>query len=109
MKKNRQQYSPITDENLENAIIYEANIRQYSAAGTFNEFTKDIPQLKELGVEIIWLMPVFPISEKNRKAKGDLMVEDIEDQNERKKYLGSYYAVADYTEVNSRSRNQRRS
>ncbi|KQC31993.1 alpha-amlyase [Nonlabens sp. YIK11] len=91
---------PITDEDLENAIIYEANIRQYSDAGTFNEFTKDIPQLKELGVKIIWLMPIFPISEKNRKAKGDLMVEDIEDENERKKYLGSYYAVANYTAIN---------
>ncbi len=94
-------YQPITDEDLENAIIYEANIRQYSEAGTFNEFTKDIPQLKELGVKVIWLMPIFPISEKNRKAKGDQFVEDIEDAEERKKYLGSYYAVADYTDVNS--------
>lgn len=93
-------FQPVTDEDLENAVIYEANIRQYSVAGTFNEFTKDIPQLKELGVKVIWLMPIFPISEKNRKAKGDLMVEDIEDENERKKYLGSYYAVADYTAIN---------
>ncbi|WP_194850002.1 alpha-amylase family glycosyl hydrolase [Nonlabens antarcticus] len=94
------EYKPITDENLENAVIYEANIRQYSEAGTFNEFTKDIPQLKELGVKVIWLMPIFPISEKNRKAKGDLMVHDIKDENERTKYLGSYYAVADYTGIN---------
>jgi glycosidase len=93
-------YKPITDEDLETAVIYEANIRQYSEAGTFDEFTKDIPELKELGVKVIWLMPIFPISEKNRKAKGDLMVEDIKDENERKKYLGSYYAVADYTAVN---------
>ncbi|BAO54420.1 alpha-amylase family glycosyl hydrolase [Nonlabens marinus] len=94
------EYTPITDEDLETAVIYEANIRQYSEAGTFNEFTKDIPELKELGVKVIWLMPIFPISEKNRKAKGDLMVEDIEDMEERKKYLGSYYAVADYTGIN---------
>lgn len=93
-------YTPIQDEDLENAIIYEANIRQYSPEGTFNEFTKDIPQLKELGVKVIWLMPVFPISEKNRKAKGDLMVEDIKDPKEREKYLGSYYAVANYEKVN---------
>ncbi len=90
----------IDGEDLESAIIYEANIRQYSPEGTFNEFTKDIPQLKELGVDIIWLMPIYPISEKNRKAKGDLFVEDIEDPAEREKYLGSYYAVADYTAVN---------
>ena len=40
----------------ENAVIYEVNIRQYSPEGTFNAFTKDIPQLKELGVKIIWVM-----------------------------------------------------
>jgi glycosidase len=95
------EYQPISNQDLETAVIYEANIRQYSQAGTFNEFTKDIPQLKELGVEVIWLMPIFPISEKNRKAKGDLMVADIEDEEERKKYLGSYYAIADYTDVNT--------
>ncbi|AZQ43533.1 alpha-amylase family glycosyl hydrolase [Nonlabens ponticola] len=86
--------------DMENAIIYEANIRQYSPEGTFAEFTKDIPQLKELGVEVIWLMPIFPISEKNRKAEGNLLVEDIKDPEERKKYLGSYYAVADYEKIN---------
>lgn len=91
---------PISNGDLENAVIYEANIRQYSPEGTFNAFTKDIPELKKLGVKIIWLMPVFPISHKNRKAKGDLMVEDIPDMQERTKYLGSYYAVADYNRVN---------
>ena len=90
----------ITDAQLETAIIYEANIRQYSPEGTFNAFTKDIPKLKELGVSIIWLMPIHPISIKNRKAEGDLMVHDIEDPEVRKKYLGSYYAVADYSAVN---------
>lgn len=93
-------YSPITDEDLENSVIYEANIRQYSEKGTFNEFTKDIPELKKLGVKVIWLMPIFPISEKNRKAKGDLMVHDIKDPIERAKYLGSYYAIADYEKIN---------
>ena len=39
---------------MENAIIYEANIRQYSPEGTFNAFTKDIPKLKSVGVKIIW-------------------------------------------------------
>ncbi len=93
-------FKPYNHSELENAIIYEANIRQYSDAGTFNEFTKDIPELKKLGVKVIWLMPVFPISEKNRKAKGDLMVHDIEDPKEREKYLGSYYSIADYEKVN---------
>lgn len=85
---------------LEQAIIYEANIRQYSAEGTFEAFTKDIPQLKDLGVKVIWLMPVYPISEKNRKATGDKMAHEIEDPAEREKYLGSYYAIANYTGIN---------
>jgi len=75
--------APISDEILENAVIYEANIRQYSVEGTFNKFTEDIPQLKELGVKIIWLMPIYPISKTNSKGS-----------------LGSYYAVSDFTKVN---------
>jgi len=92
--------APVSDDMMESAIIYEANIRQYSPEGTFDEFTKDIPELKKLGVKVIWVMPIFPISETNRKAKGDLMVEDIEDPKEREKYLGSYYAVSDFTKIN---------
>jgi glycosidase len=73
----------ISNADLENAVIYEANIRQYSPEGTFSKFTQDIPQLKQLGVKIIWLMPIYPIS--NTKSKGP---------------LGSYYAITDYTKVN---------
>ncbi len=94
------QLEPITDDALESAVIYEANIRQYSPEGTFDAFTKDIPQLKDLGVKVIWLMPIYPISEKNRKATGGGNAEDIEDPAEREKYLGSYYAISDYTAVN---------
>ncbi|PTX42506.1 alpha amylase catalytic subunit [Christiangramia gaetbulicola] len=92
--------APIDNEILESAVIYEANIRQYSPEGTFDAFTKDIPQLKELGVKVIWLMPMYPISMKNRKATGGRDVADIEDPEERKKYLGSYYAISDYSAVN---------
>ncbi|MCF6182019.1 alpha-amylase family glycosyl hydrolase [Lutibacter sp.] len=73
----------ISDADLENAVIYEANIRQYSPEGIFSKFTQDIPQLKQLGVKIIWLMPIYPISKKDRKGS-----------------LGSYYAVQNYTKVN---------
>lgn len=90
----------ISDAVLENAVIYEANIRQYSPEGTFNGFTKDIPQLKELGVQVLWLMPIHPISMARRKAENDSSVEDIKDPKAREKYLGSPYAVADYTAVN---------
>ncbi len=66
-----------------NATIYEVNIRQFSAEGTFSAFTKDIPRLKEMGIDILWLMPIHPISKKNRKGT-----------------LGSYYSITDYTAVN---------
>ncbi|OEY74054.1 alpha-amylase family glycosyl hydrolase [Salegentibacter salarius] len=99
-REEEQAIAPVSNDALESAVIYEANIRQYSPEGTFDAFTEDIPQLKELGVKVIWLMPIYPISMKNRKATGDLSVEDIEDPEERKKYLGSYYAISDYTDVN---------
>lgn len=88
--------------DLENAVIYEANIRQYSPEGTFNAFTKDIPQLKELGVKIIWVMPIFPISQTKRKATGGDNSKFASEmpEGEQHKYLGSYYAVSDFKKVN---------
>ncbi len=64
-------------------MIYEVNTRQYTDSGTFSEFARHIPRLAELGVDILWFMPIHPISELNRKGE-----------------LGSYYAVADYKGVN---------
>ena len=86
--------------NVKNAVIYEVNIRQYSELGTFEEFTKDIPMLKELGVKIIWAMPIFPISKTKRKATGGDFAYLIEDKEKRDKMLGSYYAVSDYGKIN---------
>jgi len=92
----------ISNSDLETAVIYEANIRQYSPEGTFEEFTKDIPEIKKLGVKIIWLMPVFPISETKRKATGgaDSKFASEFPEEEQSKYLGSYYAVSDFTKIN---------
>ncbi|MFD0990983.1 alpha-amylase family glycosyl hydrolase [Mariniflexile jejuense] len=92
--------APVSPEMMENAVIYEANIRQYSPKGTFNAFTKDIPVLKELGVKIIWVMPINPISKIKRKATGDKFTSEIADEKEREKYLGSYYSVSDYKAIN---------
>lgn len=92
--------APVSDSMMETAVIYEANIRQYSQEGTFDAFTKDIPEIKKLGVKIIWMMPIFPISETKRKATGGDFASLIEDEAERAKMLGSYYAVTDYTKVN---------
>ncbi|MDR9415850.1 MAG: alpha-amylase family glycosyl hydrolase, partial [Gracilimonas sp.] len=66
-----------------NANIYEVNIRQYSEEGTFNAFREDLPRLEAMGVKILWLMPIHPIGEKNRKGP-----------------LGSYYSVQDYKGIN---------
>jgi glycosidase len=66
-----------------NTNIYEVNVRQYTPEGTFNAFKMHLPRLKEMGVDILWLMPINPIGEKNRKGS-----------------LGSYYSVKNYVEVN---------
>jgi glycosidase len=63
--------------------IYEVNVRQYTEEGNFKSFEKHLPRLKELGADILWLMPIHPIGEKNRKGT-----------------LGSYYSVKDYKAVN---------
>ncbi len=73
-----------TPDWAQNATIYEVNVRQFSNQGTFSEVTRQLPRLREMGVEIIWLMPIHPIGVKNRKGS-----------------LGSYYAVQDYKAVNS--------
>ena len=102
LKSEKQvEIAAVTPELADNAVIYEANIRQYSPKGTFNEFTKDIANLKKLGVKILWLMPIHEIGVKNRKAKGDVSIEAISDTLEKKKYLGSHYSVQDYRSINS--------
>jgi cyclomaltodextrinase / maltogenic alpha-amylase / neopullulanase len=66
-----------------NSVIYEVNLRQYTEEGTFKAFEEHLPRLKELGVDILWLMPIHPIGEMKRKGT-----------------LGSYYSVKDYKAVN---------
>ncbi len=66
-----------------NAIIYEVNIRQYTPEGTFEAFEAHLPRLKEMRIDILWLMPINPIGELNRKGT-----------------LGSYYSIKSYKEVN---------
>lgn len=72
-----------TPDWAHNATIYEINVRQFSADGKFSSVTKQLPRLKAMGIDIIWLMPIHPIGVKNRKGS-----------------LGSYYAVKDYQKVN---------
>lgn len=67
-----------------NSVMYEVNVRQYTKEGTFEAFEAHLPRLKELGVDILWLMPIHPISKTNRNGT-----------------LGSYYAVDDFKAVNA--------
>ncbi len=64
--------------------IYEVNIRQYTKEGTFKAFLPHIDRLCKMGIDILWLMPIYPIGELNRKGT-----------------LGSYYSISNYTAVNS--------
>ena len=88
-------------EWVKNATIYEVNVRQYTAEGTFKAFEKRLPKLKELGVDILWFMPIQPIGKKNRKAVGETFVQDLPNPD-YDKYWGSPYSIADYTATNPR-------
>ena len=50
------------------STIYEINVRQYSDAGTFAAVQADLPRIQELGVDVLWLMPIHPIGQHNRKG-----------------------------------------
>ncbi len=63
--------------------IYEVNLRQYTQEGTFNAFIKELPRLRHMGIEILWFMPITPISAVKRLGT-----------------LGSYYACSSYTQTN---------
>jgi glycosidase len=86
---------------LNQATIYEVNLRQYTSDGTINSFKKKLPKLKELGVDILWFMPIQPIGIKSRKAVGDSFVEDFPNPDYIK-YWGSPYSISDYKQVNPR-------
>ena len=70
-------------EKIASTTIYEVNIRQHTPEGTINAFIEDLPRLKELGIGMLWIMPIHPIGIKNRKEP-----------------LGSYYSIRDYKAVN---------
>jgi len=68
---------------LKQAVIYEVNTRQYSEEGNFEFIRNQLPRLREMGVTILWMMPIHPIGIVNRKGS-----------------LGSYYSSKDYYDIN---------
>jgi glycosidase len=72
-----------SEDWVRDAVIYEVYLRSYSMEGRFKGLERRLPELKELGVTVIWLMPIHPVGELNRKGS-----------------LGSPYSVQDYYAVN---------
>lgn len=66
-----------------NSVVYEMNVRQATPEGTFAAAEEYLPVLKDMGVDIVWLMPIHPIGVDGRKGT-----------------LGSYYSISDYEAVN---------
>lgn len=65
------------------ANVYEVNVRQYTSEGTINAFADSLTRLHDMGVKILWFMPLYPVGKEGRKGP-----------------LGSYYAIRDYCSIN---------
>ncbi|HPT12256.1 MAG TPA: alpha-amylase family glycosyl hydrolase, partial [Bacteroidales bacterium] len=66
-----------------NMVLYEINVRQFSKSGSFAGVDSSLAEIKDLGVNVLWFMPIYPIGEINRKGE-----------------LGSYYSIKDYKGIN---------
>ncbi|MCK5343691.1 MAG: alpha-amylase, partial [Candidatus Heimdallarchaeota archaeon] len=72
-----------TPKEYKNLVIYEVYVRNHSTNGKFADLENDLPRIKSLGVDVIWLMPIHPIGKTNKKGK-----------------LGCPYSIIDYRNVN---------
>ncbi len=72
-----------TAKNLRNMTMYQVFVRNFSEDGSFNSVKEKLPEIRALGTDIIWLMPIHPIGKLQRKGT-----------------LGSPYAISDYRAVN---------
>ena len=72
-----------TPDWVRDGVIYEIYPRNFSANGNFNGITARLDNLKNLGVTILWLMPIHPIGQEKKKGT-----------------IGSPYAVRDYYGIN---------
>lgn len=65
------------------SVIYSVYVRNFSAAGTFAAVEAELPRIRDLGVNVLWFLPIHPIGRKNRKGS-----------------LGCPYSISDYMSVN---------
>jgi cyclomaltodextrinase len=70
-------------EWLRSSVVYEIFPRDFSQAGDFNSITAQLDALQDLGVNVLWLMPIHPIGQKNKKGS-----------------IGSPFAVRDFYAIN---------
>ncbi len=73
--------TPIRYRNL---VIYQIFVRNHTRAGTFQAVIEDLPRIKQLGVDVLYLLPIHPIGIKQRKGT-----------------LGSPYSIQDYRAISS--------
>lgn len=72
-----------TSKEMRKTVIYSIFVRNFTEEGTFEAARKEIGRIKELGADVIWLMPIHPIGVKERKG-----------------VMGSPYAIQDYRKIN---------
>ncbi len=72
-----------TPKAYRNLVLYEVYVRNHGPNGTFSDVEADLPRIRALGVDVIWLMPIHPIGKVNKKG-----------------HLGCPYAIVNYREVN---------
>jgi glycosidase len=72
-----------SEDWVRDAVIYEVYLRSFSKEGTFRALESRLSELKDLGVTVLWLMPIHPVGELNRKGT-----------------LGSPYSIRDYYGIN---------
>lgn len=72
-----------TSKKLTHQVIYQVYPRNHSNQGTLKQVTADLDRIKQLGVDIVYLLPIHPIGKEARKGK-----------------LGSPYSISDFMEVN---------
>ncbi|HUM45872.1 MAG TPA: alpha-amylase family glycosyl hydrolase [Chitinophagales bacterium] len=72
-----------TVPEVSSIVMYELFIHNFSKEGTINAVTARLDEIKELGVNTIWLMPIQPIGQQGKKGT-----------------YGSPYSISDYYAIN---------
>jgi len=79
-----------TSSSFRNLVIYEIYVRNHGPSGKFSDISSDLPRLREMGVDVVWFMPIHPIGQLNKKGS-----------------LGCPYSIQDYRQVNPEYGNQK--